>query len=141
MREGSAGSPYGRGRTSRQRAAIAAAVASLGGAFTVDDLARSVRADDPRVGTATVYRAVAAMVRARHLEVVGERGGARLHAACGARGHHHHIVCTGCGRFEAAPCDVAAAARDRAAAAGFRLTGHVLTLYGLCEACADEGGG
>lgn len=133
------GSPYGRGRVSRQRASIARAVASLLGAFTVDDLARAVREEEPGVGTATLYRAVSAMADSGHLEVVGERDGARLYAACDADGHHHHIVCTGCGRFEAAPCAISHATRDHAEGAGFVLAAHDLTLYGLCPACAGGG--
>lgn len=128
--------PYGRGRVSPQRAAIAEAVAMLDGAFTVDELAGRARDVEPGLGTATVYRAVAAMVASGHLEAVGERGGRALFASCGADDHHHHAVCTACGRVEATACAV----ESLAPPGGFRVTHHEVTLYGLCGACARTAG-
>lgn len=128
--------PYGRGRVSPQRTAIAEAIAMLDGAFTVDDLARRARMADPGLGTATVYRAVAAMVGSGHLEAVGQREGRALYAACDADHHHHHAVCTSCGRVEATPCAVEALTPP----GGFRVTRHEVTLYGLCGACARAAG-
>ncbi|TLM78292.1 MAG: transcriptional repressor [Actinobacteria bacterium] len=128
--------PYGRGRVSRQRASISAAAAMMGGAFSVDDLAVRAREIDPGVGTATVYRAVAAMVASGHLDAVGERDGRALYAVCGEAGHHHHAVCTSCGRVEATPCAV----EHLVPPGGFRVTRHEVTLYGLCGPCARRAG-
>lgn len=124
--------PYGRGRVSPQRAAIAGALAMLDSAFTVDELAAKAREVDPGIGTATVYRAVAAMEAAGHLEAVGERGDRTLYAACSEADHHHHAVCTSCGRVEPTGCGLGALAPD-----GFTVTHHRVTLYGLCAACAE----
>lgn len=127
---------FGSARITAPRRAIAAAVERLSGAFTVDDLAHEVRRTDPRTGaTATIYRAVAAMEQSGFIECVGAREGASLYVRCTADHHHHHIVCDGCGRTEAAECPVSAF-ESASQASGFVVKRHEVTLYGLCPDCA-----
>ena len=128
---------YGPGRVSAQRAAIARAADAMPGAFTVSELAGALRARGDSAGTATVYRAVAAMAAAGHLERVGDRDGWTLYVRCDAAGHHHHLVCTGCGSIAETPCPLDPASLDAAAAAGFVVTRHEVAIYGLCADCAD----
>ena len=131
---------YGDARSSAQRLAVAQAAVRLDAAFRVEDLAAATRLRDPRVSTATVYRAVAAMAASGFLEQVGERGGTALYVRCAAEGHHHHLVCTGCGAVAHAPCPLDRAVRESAAAHGFVVTHHQVHIYGLCERCAAGGG-
>jgi Fur family ferric uptake transcriptional regulator len=130
---------YGRARTSSQRLAIAATVEdSAKHAFSAEDIASEVRRDSPTVGLATVYRAVAAMQEAGFIEAVGERDGATLYARCGHKGHHHHLVCTGCGAVVDIECPLAA---ERDGAGGFQVTGHSLVMHGLCPHCRPDTAG
>jgi Fur family ferric uptake transcriptional regulator len=126
--------PYGAGRSTAQRRLIAAAVPEY--AFTVAELAEAVALKDPRVGLATVYRSVGALERSGWLTRVGEQAGTTLYARCEEQGHHHHAVCIECGRVEHTPCPIDGVS-DPAAPAGFRVTSHALTLYGLCAACGS----
>ena len=123
---------YGDGRLSAQREAIARAARDFSAAFSADELLAAVRREAPGVGIATVYRAVGAMEAAGFIEAVGARGNATLYVHCVNEGHHHHVVCTGCGAVADAECSVDASA---AKVAGFAITGHDLTLYGLCPRC------
>ena len=133
---------FGSGRMTIQRAAIVDAADLMARAFTVDDLAVAVRRRDASLGLATVYRAVSAMEASGWLERVGDRAGSALYARCPATGHHHHhLICTGCGRLEPASCPLGTVAEDVATANGFVVTGHDVTLYGLCPACASGGEG
>jgi len=125
-------SAYGDARVSAQREAIAHAAHDFGGAFSADELLVAVRAQTAGVGLATVYRALGAMEAAGFLEAVGSRGNATLYVHCAHEGHHHHVVCTGCGAVADAECSVSATAAE---ASGFAITGHDLTLYGLCPRC------
>ncbi len=131
--------PYGRGRTTAQREAVARASDAIEGAFAVGRLAVAVRDLGSDVSTATIYRAVAALVEAGHLELVGDSGGHALYARCTEPDHHHHMVCTGCGSMTQAPCPLDAAALRRAADAGFVVTHHDATVYGLCRTCSAAG--
>jgi Fur family ferric uptake transcriptional regulator len=119
-----------------QRATIVDAAAQIGTAFTVDDLAVAARGIDASVGLATVYRAVSAMEESGWLERVGERAGSALYARCVASGHHHHLICTTCGRMERAECPLGSVALNSPTAGGFVVTNHQVTLYGLCPDCA-----
>jgi Fur family ferric uptake transcriptional regulator len=132
---------YGAGRTSAQRLAIARAADAATGAFTVDDLASLARRADSAIGTATVYRAVAAMAREGFLQVAGSREGRALYVRCTDAGHHHHLVCTGCGAVAEAPCPLDAATFQAPGLGGFQITSHEVTLYGLCAECAGGGAG
>jgi Fe2+ or Zn2+ uptake regulation protein len=52
------------------------------------------------------------------------------------RGHHHHLVCMGCGRVEAfTNCNVPALAEEVARSTGYEIEGHWLEVYGRCHAC------
>ena len=135
--------PFGTGRLTPQRRSIAAAIESMSGAFTVDDLVHAVRVRRSATGTATIYRAVAAMESEGWLERVGERSGSVLYLRCAADDHHHHLVCTGCGRVEAATCPLEGLVEDAVDRSGFLVTEHEITLYGLCATCrpgTGEGG-
>lgn len=130
--------PYGEGRLSAQRAAIARAVAELEGAFSVEELAAAARRELPLLATATVYRAVGAMADAGFIERVGDSRGATLWARCDASAHHHHAVCERCGRLVCLECPLPEAAFD-SAATGFRVTSHEYRIYGVCAGCARSG--
>jgi len=129
-------SAYGAGRSTAQRRAAASAAARFGGAFTADDLASRLRHDAPGFSTATVYRSIAAMTASGYISAVGERNGATLYARCKEAGHHHHLVCTGCGATAHTPCPVDTRALAAAAPDGFIVTSHDVRLYGLCAACS-----
>lgn len=118
-----------------QRRLIAQVAGGMTGAFTVEELTSRVRRADANTGVATVYRAVASLEGSGWLARVGERNGSALYARCDAEEHHHHLVCTGCGRVEPATCPLDTGLRDAAERAGFLLTDHDVTLYGLCPTC------
>jgi Fur family ferric uptake transcriptional regulator len=132
------GSAYGISRVSPQRKAIADAALARDGAFTIDELARAVGKSKQAVGTATVYRAVAAMEASGWVERVGERDGHVLYAHCtdGHR-HHHHVICDGCGSVRSTACPLDSVAENSADLDGFVVTRHEVTLYGLCPSCAN----
>ena len=56
--------------------------------------------------------------------------------------HHHHLVCSNCGRVEDLPAtpavekSVASAVDQAARKAGFRTQHHRLDLIGLCANCS-----
>ncbi len=128
--------PYGHARTSAQRATIAHAVEELGGAFTIDALREALHPEHSGIGLATVYRAIAAMEASGWLQRVGDREGSALYTRCTGGAHHHHLVCTECGAVARADCPLDATVIPSAVSAGFIITHHEVTLYGLCSKCA-----
>ncbi|HET6498641.1 MAG TPA: transcriptional repressor [Coriobacteriia bacterium] len=131
-------SHFGTGRITGRRRAIAAAADALGGAFTVDDLVKAARSVSPGIGVATVYRAVAVMESCGSLERVGTRESSVLYTRCDHADHHHHLVCTNCGKVARAGCPLPPSVQVDGTE-GFTITNHELRLYGLCAACVEAG--
>lgn len=129
---------FGGRRVSAARRTIADAAALIHGAFTVEQLHAAVALSAPGIGLATVYRAVAAMSAAGSLAPVGFRADSALWALCPGGTHHHHLVCTGCGTVAGIACPVDQLLEDAARATGYTVTGHEVTLYGLCRSCTGE---
>jgi Fur family ferric uptake transcriptional regulator len=52
------------------------------------------------------------------------------------KGHHDHIVCSSCHKVEEFYDEMIETRQNEVAAAkGYEVTGHSLTLYGICPAC------
>jgi Fur family ferric uptake transcriptional regulator len=110
------------------------------GVFSAEELLASARVVEPRIGIATVYRALTAMTDSGYIEQVDARDGAALYARCRSVGHHHHLVCTSCGRVEEAECHLDDMIERLRATRGFVVTAHDLNLSGLCAECVDNRG-
>jgi Fur family ferric uptake transcriptional regulator len=51
-------------------------------------------------------------------------------------GHHHHLICSRCGRVvDFSDCDLSGLERRLAQENGFKIEGHLLEFLGLCPAC------
>lgn len=105
---------------------------------TTEGLYALVRAIDPKVGQATVYRT---------LRLLCEAGIAReLHFGDGmasyepAEGDHHdHLICTSCGKnLEVLDETIEELQVKLAAEHGFTLTSHRMYLYGICSECSKK---
>jgi len=131
---------FGSARVSPQRLELARCASAMDKAFTAEDLHGHARTLIPGLGVATTYRAIAAMAETGALATVGKRDGRALYAWCASHEeHHHHLVCTRCGRVQRTDCPLLAHdLSDTSNHGGFMVTHHELTLYGLCAACQAE---
>ena len=127
-------------RNTRPRRLIAErliALAKSGADFTIDDLWQAMRAEEPRLGRATVYRAVEKLVGMGLLDRIEFADGTHHYRVCGDR-HHHHLTCTRCHRVE--EVDICLP-EDQFTAIGnqtdFAIEGHSLTLFGRCKDCRN----
>jgi len=135
LSEDTASTLYGSARVSAQRTVIARVMREMRTAFTAEELHRAVADSSPGIGLATVYRAIAAMQAAGSVVTVGERDGSALLALCVRSGHHHHLVCTECGRVLGVECPLGDAVSGVATREGHLVTDHEVILYGLCADC------
>ncbi|MFO7674927.1 MAG: Fur family transcriptional regulator [bacterium] len=127
----------GRKATPR-RLAIAGLLLRTGRALTPEAVHARLRPRMGRLGLPTVYRALEELVRAGLLTRVERADRVRSYAACGAEPgrHHHHIVCTGCGRVDVIGCAFPAAERRRVERrTGYRVSSHTMQVEGRCPAC------
>ena len=103
--------------------------------ITAEQMYRSLSRKDPRIGLATIYRTLnlfceAGLAQARHF-------GTQTHYDNVAhKGHHDHLICTGCGKIvEFENCDIERLQEEVARRNGFTIQTHKLELYGLCSSC------
>jgi Fe2+ or Zn2+ uptake regulation protein len=129
-------------RNTRPRRLIArqlAALAARGEDFATDDLWQHLLRVDPRLGRATVFRAVDVLVEQGVLDRVSFADGTHRYRVCSPGGHHHHVTCSVCHRVVEidaclAPELLAAIERNT----NFALEGHSVELFGRCAACRAE---
>ncbi|WP_374689083.1 Fur family transcriptional regulator [Promineifilum sp.] len=128
----------GRGyRLTAARRAILAALAGSGGHVTADDLAALVHRRAPRIGRMTVYRTLDLLCDLGLLRPVYQGSGA-AHYILMEDGHHHHLVCSRCGRVvEFDECALGELTEAVARRFGFRVEGHLLEFYGRCIDCRE----
>jgi len=124
--------------TSRRRALVDV-LARAGRPVTIGDIAEL----EPELPRSSVYRnlvdleAAGVVSRIQAIDTF-----ARYELAEELTGHHHHLVCLGCGAVEdmsppaALERSVARAIVELASSDGFTVQSHRLDLLGLCNACS-----
>jgi Fe2+ or Zn2+ uptake regulation protein len=94
--------------------------------------------DRIRMDVVTIYRVLEVLERLGLVHRVYRTGG---YVRCRRRDldhHHHHLVCTGCGRVAEITGDRLDEVMNRAETdSGYRVAGHILELYGLCGTCRE----
>ena len=125
-------------RVTRQRLLVADALASAGRQVTAQDLYERLRRLDPRIGRATVFRTLEALVAAGVARRLEQDGHVYGYVACRPE-HHHHLACDRCGRVEEIGEGYITPVAERLAAEhGFQIDDARLDFYGLCARCAAE---
>lgn len=100
-----------------------------------------VHRQNPSVGLVTVYRT---------LEVLGGLGLiCEMHTGNGSRSfmmrrpaeHHHHLICSDCGRVvDFTDCNLDKLEQRLARETRFKINGHLLEFLGQCRECRQKNG-
>lgn len=134
-----ASSPPARGRSTRQKRAVWAALNSLEDFISAQDLHRILSDRGEKVSLATVYRILQSHQEEGLLDVLRPDDGEAIFRLCSRDEHHHHLVCRSCGltvEFEAP--DLETWADSLAKENGFSEVSHTLEVFGLCRNCAGS---
>ena len=103
--------------------------------ITAEEMYHQLARKDPHLGLATIYRTLnlfceAGLAQARHF------GTQTQYDNISHKGHHDHLICTGCGKIvEFENCDIERLQEEVASRNGFTIQTHRLELYGLCSPC------
>jgi len=128
-----AGTPH---RLTNQRRVILRQLAGARKYLTAQELHARLAPLKPRIGLATVYRTLETLRHLGLVATVAQAHGETAYLYCGS-GHHHHAVCTRCGRVDDVPChSLPKFERMLSNALRFRLTEHQLEFYGVCARCS-----
>jgi len=121
---------------SRQRNAIVETFFAMGGHVPVEALVARVRGQDARVSVATVYRTMKLLAECGIAIPRRFDDGQTRYEPAGRRGHHDHLICTGCGAIVEFENERIEELQLRVARShGFEVESHKLELYGRCEGC------
>ncbi len=122
-------------RVTEPRRAVAALVTAQDGHFTTAELVTAARAEHPGLGRATIFRALDLFTLLGLVERVDLPDGGHAWVAC-ETAHHHHAICTRCGRStEVDDHGLAEVLAEVAGRSGFRVTTHRLEVFGTCASC------
>jgi len=121
-------------RDTIQRSAIRAVFEGATRPLSPEEVLDKARKIVPKLGQATVYRALNAMQQEDLIVPVEIPGHAARYERAGLQ-HHHHFVCSSCEKvFELSGCSYAGDGESHLPA-GFTVEGHEVILYGQCRAC------
>lgn len=123
-------------RMTRQRAALLDAL-SAGDFRSAQAWHDHLRHEGERIGLATVYRTLQAMVESGEVDAVVTETGETLYRRCEAvNDHHHHLRCRVCGAAEDIDMPSFEAWADAMAAQhGYEELDHIVELTGVCADC------
>ena len=119
-------------RSTKQRQVIEEVLARTDRPLSPQELLGEAQRESPRLGIATVYRALRDGQDAGTIRTVEVPGGATRYELA-HHGHHHHFHCVVCKKVyevEGCPGNLA-----DLAPAGFEVSSHEILLSGTCRDC------
>lgn len=122
-------------RLTGPRRALVDLIAARDGHFTAADLVADVSARSLGIGRATVFRSLDVLLDLGVVERIDLPSGEHAYVACEPT-HHHHVVCSRCGRAaDIEDAGLASVVDDVEHRTGYRIDRHRLELFGLCPTC------
>jgi Fur family ferric uptake transcriptional regulator len=126
-------------RATPNRRLMAELVAASEGHFSAADLLDRARQSHARVGRATIFRALELLTSLRVVERLDLPNGPHAYVLCDPDEHHHHLVCSRCGRgVDVADGELARLVDEIGRRNGYRIETHRLELFGICPTCTGD---
>lgn len=122
-------------KVTKQRMAILEGLNSGRAHVTAQEVYESVNEKHPEIGFATVYRFLRKLTEQNFVTEV-RMGGLPARYELTPTKHHDHLTCVNCGKIVEFECpEIERLQVLTAEKNGFKLTDHVLELYGVCSHC------
>lgn len=135
-RAASAAGPAIGSRATRQKRAVAAALAGTERFTSAQDLHLRLRANGDRIGLTTVYNQLRALAAAGEIDAVRGDDGEIRYRRCASTTHHHHLTCRHCGdTVEIDLPETETRAEELATQAGYSAPTHTVEVFGTCPTC------
>ena len=123
-------------RTTKQRTAVVEVMQEIDRFQSAKEIHTALQDRNAKVGLTTVYRTLQSLVDIKAVDALHSPTGEVLYRHCETEAHHHHLVCTKCGRTEEIDGGpIEKWANEVASTHGFQLTGHDAEIFGVCAKC------
>lgn len=103
--------------------------------LSAKDMLESMQIDYPNLSFDTIYRNLSLFEDLEILETTQLEGERIYRLSCETDHHHHHLICTKCGKtqqIDLCPMDAILGEPK-----GFKITGHKFEIYGNCLECEE----
>ncbi|XIE78443.1 Fur family transcriptional regulator [Streptomyces sp. SBR177] len=128
-----------KGRSTKQRAAVSAALNEVDEFRSAQELHDMLKHRGDSVGLTTVYRTLQSLADAGEVDALRTSDGETVYRRCSTGDHHHHLVCRVCGKaVEVEGPAVEQWAETIAAEHGFVNVAHTVEIFGTCAECASK---
>jgi Fe2+ or Zn2+ uptake regulation protein len=119
-----------------QRHALLKVISAQPDRLSPEAIYEKARQEYPGIGRVTTYRTLALLSRFNLVCRIHSPDGCRNYVMRRPMEHHHHLVCSDCGRaVDFTDCDLSGLEKRLSAKTGFEIQGHLLELYGRCPEC------
>lgn len=123
-------------RMTKQRTAVVETLREIDKFASAKAIHEALEARGEHAGLTTVYRTLQSLSEIGAVDVLQTPEGETLYRHCLTDHHHHHLVCTSCGRseeVEGGPVEKWAELISERF--GYELVGHDAEIYGTCVTC------
>lgn len=126
-------------RSTKQRTAVVKVLRDLDNFASAKSIHQELTRRRYKVGLTTVYRTLQSLADMGAVDVLHTASGESMYRHCMSEHHHHHLVCTDCGRtVEIDGGPVERWAESIVKEHGFELTGHTAEVFGRCPDCVSS---
>jgi Fur family transcriptional regulator, ferric uptake regulator len=123
-------------RLTPQRHAVLRVIAASHDHLTPAEIHERILETNPGIGLVTVYRVINLLAELKLICRVGIDAAGPRYLMRRPTGHHHHLICSQCGRaVDFTDCDLAPLEKRLSRETGFIIDGHFLEVHGRCPAC------
>ncbi len=122
-----------------QRRAIIGTIAGTQEHLTPAAIYERVHRKNPSIGLVTVYRTIDILAELDLICETHAGGNCRSYLMRRPSGHHHHLICSECGRVvDFTDCGLEKLERRLAKETNFKINGHLLEFIGQCLQCSQK---
>jgi Fur family ferric uptake transcriptional regulator len=119
-----------------QRRAIIKAIIDTREHLTPSAIHERVSREKPGIGLVTIYRTLEMLAGLGFICEMHAGGSCRSYLVRRPAEHHHHLICSDCGRvIDFTDCDLGGLERRLARETRFKISGHLLEFVGQCWNC------
>jgi Fur family ferric uptake transcriptional regulator len=121
-----------------QRRVIIGVIISSHEHLTPAALHERVLREDPSLGLVTIYRTIEILTELGFICEMHTGGSCRSYLMRRPSEHHHHLICSDCGKvIDFTACDLEKLERRLAQENSFKISSHLLEFLGQCRQCKN----